>query len=500
MRKGFIILGNQLFNINYYEPYREYMFFMAEDYDLCTYQKHHKHKIIFFLSSMRTFKDELEENNFEVFYKKANDEDFMISYEKKLEKFIKKNNIIEINFFEIEDKVLELRIISFLKINKIKYNCLNSPMFLCTRSEFKDYLLKNKKPFLANFYKMQRIKYKILVDENNKPRYGKWSFDNENRKKIPKDITLPQQPVFKKSKHTLDLINFVKKNFANHYGSEEDFWIGTTRKDAWNCFENFLNNKINFFGDYEDAVTEKDNFLFHSVLSPFINLGLITPQEILSKLKKIEGTVRTNSYEGFIRQIIGWREFIRGVYQNYDQHFYKTNFFNHKNKMKDSWYSGTTGLLPLDHSIKNSLKYGWTHHIERLMILANIMNLCEINPNQVYKWFMEMFIDSSEWVMTPNVYGMGLFSDGGIFATKPYICGSSYFSKMMDFKKGNWCLIMDGLYWRFIEKNRSFFKKNPRLSMMVVVLDKMKKERKKEIFTAAENFLALNVLPEESSN
>ena len=183
---------------------------------------------------------------------------------------------------------------------------------------------------------------------------------------------------------------------------------------------------------------------------------------------------------------------MRGIYQNYDQRLDKTNFFNHKRKMKKSWYDGSTGLDPLDHAINNAKNYGWSHHIERLMILANIMNLCEINPKQVYKWFMEMFVDSSDWVMAPNVYGMGLFSDGGIFATKPYICGSSYFLKMMHFKKGPWCDVMDGLYWKFIDRHKKFFLKNPRLAMMVRVSEKMNKDRKTRIFKAANNFIKEN--------
>ena len=180
--------------------------------------------------------------------------------------------------------------------------------------------------------------------------------------------------------------------------------------------------------------------------------------------------------------------------RNYSHDMENKNFFNHANKMKKSWYEGNTGLPPLDHAIKNADRYGWSHHIERLMILANIMNLCEINPKQVYKWFMEMFVDSSDWVMSPNVYGMGLFSDGGIFATKPYICGSSYFLKMMHFKKGPWCDVMDGLYWKFIDRHKSFFLKNPRLSMMVRVFDKMKSDRKKLILTAAQRFIKQNTI------
>ena len=185
---------------------------------------------------------------------------------------------------------------------------------------------------------------------------------------------------------------------------------------------------------------------------------------------------------------------MRGIYQNYDDKMQKMNFFNHKKKMRSSWYNGTTGLEPLDYAIKNAENFGWSHHIERLMILSNIMNLCQINPRQVYKWFMEMFADSSDWVMSPNVFGMGLFSDGGIFATKPYICGSSYFLKMMHFKKGEWCKTMDGLYWNFINRNRKFFLKNPRLSMMVRIFDKMNLERKKNILSAANKFIKQNTI------
>ena len=183
---------------------------------------------------------------------------------------------------------------------------------------------------------------------------------------------------------------------------------------------------------------------------------------------------------------------MRGIYQNYEKKLTESNFFKHEKKMKNSWYDASTGLEPLDYAIKNALTYGWSHHIERLMILSNIMNLCEIKPNIIFNWFMEMYIDSSEWVMSPNVFGMGLFSDGGIFATKPYICGSSYFLKMMDFKKGDWCSTMDGLYWRFIEKKKEFFLKNPRLSMMVRILEKMDKDRKKMIFEQAEIFIQKN--------
>ncbi len=492
MNKGFIILGNQLFNTNLYEHYRDHKFFMAEDFGLCTYEMHHKHKIIFFLSSMRSFKDELDNLKFDISYNFCYEKNFKKKYEEKLQIFIKQNKINTVSFFEIEDKNFESRILKFLTNQNLKINCIQTPMFLSKRDDFKNYLHENKRPFMASFYKIQRKKHNILVNNDGSPVGEKWSFDSENRKKIPESINLPSQPSFKETKHTIEIKEFVEKNFKKHPGSIEDFWIGTRREDAWFCLDNFIKYKIELFGDYEDAVSQRDNILFHSALSPYINIGLITPNEIISKLSFYESKIRINSYEGFVRQIIGWREFMRGIYQNFENELENGNFFSHERKMSDSWYTGETGLDPLDFSIKNAIKYGWTHHIERLMILANIMNLCEIRPSNVYKWFMEMFIDSSEWVMYPNVYGMGLFSDGGIFATKPYICGSAYFLKMMDFKKGNWCKIMDGLYWRFIAKNKPFFKSNPRLSMMVRILEKMKTERKKEIFDLAENFITIN--------
>ena len=491
--KLFLILGNQLFNPKYLQEFSEHTFYMAEDLGLCTFQKHHKLKILLFLSSMRSYKDELKSKKFKVIYNDCN-KDFKLSYEKKLEKIIKDKKITEISFFEIEDIFFEKRLKALFKKININFNEIESPMFLTSRAEFKKYLSGTKKPFMANFYKINRSKLNILMNKDGSPKGGKWSFDEDNRKKLPDKVEIPKQLKFKNTYYTEELKKFINLNFKNHPGLTDNFWFPTTRDQTQKLFDQFLNSKIKLFGDYEDAVSKKSNILFHSALSPLINIGLITPGEIIEKIKKIENKTRINSLEGYVRQIIGWREFMRGIYQNYDERLGSTNFFNHKNKMKLSWYNGTTGLDPLDFSIKNAVNFGWSHHIERLMILANIMNLCQIHPKQVYKWFMEMFVDSSDWVMAPNVYGMGLFSDGGIFATKPYICGSSYFLKMMDFKKGEWCIIMDGLYWNFINNNRKFFSKNPRLSMMVRVFDKMKSERRKLILNAAKKFIKQNTI------
>ena len=492
--KLFITLGNQLFPLKYLNRFKnDHLFFMAEDYGLCTYEKHHKLKILLFLSAMRSHADNLKKNNFKITYSKIDNSDFKSDYITKIQKIIKKKKIKEISFFEIEDKPFEKKILDFIKKNKLKYNEVKTPMFLNSRKDFKKYLAKSKKPFMAVFYKETRKKMNILMNGED-PVGGKWSFDEDNRKKLPKGTKIPNFPKIIETSHTKNLKVIIEKNFSKHPGSTKSFWFATELKDVMRLLDFFIKEKSNLFGDYEDAVDQSNNILFHSALSPYLNLGIITPEIILDRIlahhKKEK--IRINSLEGYIRQLIGWREFMRGIYQNFDKKLETGNFFKHNRKMKASWYEGDTGLPPLDYAIKNANDHGWSHHIERLMILSNIMNLCEIKPTYVYKWFMEMFVDSSDWVMSPNVYGMGLLSDGGIFATKPYICGSSYFMKMMDFKKGEWCNIMDGLYWRFINKNRSFFMKNPRLSMMVRIFDKMNSSRKKIILKEADNFIKKN--------
>ena len=487
MRSIFFVLGNQLFDIKYLKNYKNCDFFMSEDYSLCTYEKHHKLKILHTLSSMRSYYDLLKNKHFKIHYY-SHENKFTESYENKLKILIKEIKAKKVYSFEIEDKPFELKMKKLFSKLKIKWEVVSSPMFLNSRNDFRLYLDTVKKPLMSSYYKQNRIKFNLLV-KDEKPIGGKWSFDRDNRKKLPPSITVPKRIKFKETIHTKNLKIFVNNQFKNHPGDIDNLWTPTTHSDAKKLLKSFIKDKLNLFGDYEDAVSQRDNFLFHSSLSPLINNGLITPKQIIEEIKRTKKDIKINSLEGYIRQIIGWREFIRGIYQNYSEAMESSNFFNHNNKLTQDWYKGTTGIPPLDHSIKNALKYGWTHHIERLMIVSSLMNLCEVKPKIVNKWFMEMFIDSSEWVMTPNVYGMGLFSDGGIFATKPYICGSSYYLKMMDFKKGEWCEIVDGLYWRFIEKNKKFFLTNPRLSMMVRVLEKMSLERKKRIISKANQFI-----------
>ena len=492
-KEAFIVLGNQLFPLNHIQDFKSCHFFMAEDYDLCTYFKFHKHKLIFYLSAMREYKDALIKNKYKCTYCKLDGQKINHKYEDKLELFINKNKIKKLKIFEIPDSFFRNRIVNFCKKKNIDLEIIQSPMFMSDRALLKEYFEKNKKPFLINFYKLQRINQNILI-KNNLPTGGKWSFDEDNRKKLPKNIQIPPIKLPSENKNIKDVKILIDEKFKKHPGNISGFLIPTNRETALNWLQSFFKDRFKNFGDYEDALTTESNLVFHSLLSPLLNIGLLVPSEVIQEALKYhkKNKIPLNSFEGFIRQIIGWREFIKGTYDKYENQMVKGNFWNHKRKLTSSWYTGTTGIDPLDHFIKEVNACGYTHHIPRLMVISNIMNLAGIHPKEIYRWFMEMFVDSSDWVMVPNVFSMGTFSDGGIFATKPYICGSNYILKMSNFKKGEWCDIVDGLYWSFIERNMSEIKKNYRMSMMANAYKKISEERKKTIFTKANKFIKNN--------
>jgi deoxyribodipyrimidine photolyase-related protein len=481
-----ICFGNQLFGLKK-EDAGKFTIFLREDRGLCTYYRFHKHKLILFLAAMRAYAEEAKELGFDVHYENLSRE--KISYEKSLEKFIKSKNVKKVSFYEIEDKFFEKRIFDLIEKLGIEREVLQSPMFLSSRSGFQTYLKQQKKPFMKTFYERERKRLKILVDSKGKPEGGKWSFDEENRSALPAGMSIPKLPKLKKNKNVEEVKDLVQREFPDHPGDVKDFWIPVDREGAREWLDDFLKNRFKNFGPFEDAFSRNEDFLFHSVLTPFLNLGLLTPQEILQAALKYfrKNNVPIASAEGFVRQVMGWREFIRGIYQNFSEIQEERNFFGAKRKLSPLWYSGNTGIPPLDDVINKVNRIGYSHHIERLMVVGNLMTLLEISPKESHRWFMEMYVDSSDWVMGPNVFGMALFSDGGIFATKPYICGSNYYRKMGKFPKGEWCDEVDGLYWGFIERNRAFFLKNPRLSMMVRILDKMAKSRKEQLSLAAES-------------
>jgi deoxyribodipyrimidine photolyase-related protein len=500
--RGLIVLGNQLFPPELLAGARGLPVFMAEDVGLCTYVRHHQQKIVLFLAAMRSYRDELEAKGFSVCYESlpATDADPAESgYEARLLRWVRARRLTGLRTWEIEDKFFERRLVAFAEAHGLTLELLPSPMFLTTREQFRDWRSGQPRLVMADFYRWQRQRLDVLVEADGRPLGGQWSFDVDNRKSLPRHQHIPLLRTPGATGHVREVGELVRQRFATHPGELEAaiWWLPTTRAQALQALRDFVEQRLVLFGPYEDALTNRDPFLFHSVLTPMLNLGLITPAEVLGQTLQAarESSLPLASVEGFVRQLIGWREFVRGVYQECSEQQEQANFFGHHRQLTSHWYEGTTGLAPLDAAIRKARRWGWTHHIERLMVLGNLMTLCEIQPAAAHRWFMEMYVDSSDWVMGPNVYGMALFADGGLFATKPYLCGSNYLLKMSDYRKpqageSDWCETLDGLYWRFVAKHRAYFERQPRLSRTVSVLDKLKPQRRERIFHAAEVFLA----------
>ncbi|MEO0337128.1 MAG: cryptochrome/photolyase family protein, partial [Pseudomonadota bacterium] len=417
------------------------------DFGLCTFQKHHKQKILLYLTSMRLYSKSLKKEGYDVCYNELNDIDILSTYESNLARWVQKNDVQKILMFEIEDHFFEERMLKFAESHSLEIQFVNSPMFLMPRQRFVDYLERSKKPFMAKFYQMVREDLNILLDGEGKPQGGKWSFDSDNRDRLPKDHKVLQSILFEPPAEAKKVKVLIEKHFSDHPGEITKSWLPFDRAQALQQFQFFLERKFDSFGQYQDAIDPDEPFLYHSLLSVALNLGWMLPHEVVDQTLDFaeKNKVPLNSVEGFLRQVIGWREFVRGIYHNFSEEMNNSNFFDHNRKMKDCWYSGSTGLPPVDDAIKRAQAFGYNHHIERLMILSNVMLLSQIDPKQVYNWFMEMYVDSSDWVMEANVYGMGQFSEGGIFATKPYISGSNYIRKQSHYPKGAWCDVWDGL-------------------------------------------------------
>lgn len=362
-----------------------------------------------------------------------------------------------------------------------------SPNFLSPASFLETYIAARKKPFMAKFYEAQRKRMGILLEGDGSPTGGRWSFDEENRAKLPKNHVPPIEPRAAANEFTREAADYVSRHFSRNPGSLKGFRWPVTRKDAEAWLDRFIDERLKLFGLYEDAISREHDTLYHSAITPMLNIGLLDPMDVVERVLATDAPI--NSKEGFIRQIIGWREFMRGIYQHRGVAIRNGNFWNFERSLPKSFYDATTGIPPVDRVIRQLLADGWCHHIERLMVLGNFMLLCRIRPDDVYRWFMEMFVDSYDWVMVPNVYGMSQFADGGTFTTKPYLSGSNYLLKMSDEPKGPWCEVWDGLFWTFIADHQDFFLSNPRLSMMARTWQKMTPEKQAAHRGAADGFL-----------
>ncbi|NDD58275.1 MAG: cryptochrome/photolyase family protein [Chlamydiae bacterium] len=443
----------------------------------------HKQKIMFHRASMKQWQEILHEKGFKTKYWERHQLDPKYH---KLAPLIKG---CRIHVAELDDEVLSKRISSLISKAGAQLIIHSSPGFITPLPTFEDIFRGKSHYFFHSFYIEQRKMHHVLVDDKLKPVGGKWSFDTENRKKTPKNLHVPPIPSIPLSEPILEAKKYTQTHFAHHVGNTDSFIYPTTHELAKKWLDDFLRHKLHLFGDYEDAIQTSEPFLFHSVLSPLLNAGLLTPVDVVNKTLEYASKhdISLNSLEGFLRQVIGWREFVRGVYLTAGTKQRKSNLFKHQRKMPACFYDGSSGIDPVDISIQKAKDFAYCHHIERLMVLGNFFLLCEIHPDEIYRWFMEMFIDAYDWVMVPNVYGMSQYADGGLMTTKPYLSGSSYLRKMSNFKKGPWMDIWDALFWRFFIKHLPFFEAQPRLQMLCSMAKKKKNDT--DLLRTAETFL-----------
>ena len=468
---------------------KDKMHFLVEEHLFFTQYPFHKEKLVLHRASMKAYEHYLLQQGYPVHYIDSSDQ---LHDVRQLIKHLALKKYLGIAMIDPVDYLLMRRIRWACASNNIALQVLESPSFLNTMVDTQDYFASKKKYFQTDFYTAQRKQRNLLLTPDGKPEGGKWTFDAENRAKFPKKETIPELPVSAANDFVSEAEQYIQKNFPNNYGAINKhhlFAIDFIGSQKW--LDNFLAERFEKFGVYEDAIVEKESVLYHSVLSPMLNIGLLTPQQIIDETIRVSATknIPLNSLEGFIRQIVGWREFIRLVYEREGTKQRTTNYWKFTRKIPKTFWTGDTGIAPIDSTIKKILKTGYAHHIERLMVLGNFMLLCEFDPDEVHNWFMEMFIDAYDWVMVPNVYGMTQFADGGLMTTKPYISGSNYLSKMSDYEKGTWQPIWDGLFWRFMHVHRDFFLQNPRIGMLVKTFDKMSEEKRNTHLQAADNYL-----------
>lgn len=490
MKTAFILFPNTLFadvapllGCDVVYLVEEYLFFKQYPF--------HKQKIIFHRASMKAYEKYLTDKGVPICYLSSfesfSDSRLMVSY-------LKTQGIGKISVYHPCDDWLQQRLTKACSQNSVELHMIENPLFLNTTAFVTDYRSHRNKYLQTDFYIQQRKLRKILVDDSDLPLNGKWSFDADNRHKYPRGKkTPPMQRVTLTAWHT-EAETYVETYFSSNHGkADRSCYYPIDHAQAEAALGDFFTNRFDEFGAYEDAILKDEMYLHHSVLSPLLNTGLLLPGDVIQKAIAYadQHHVPFNSLEGFVRQLLGWREFIRMVYLREGRMQRTRNYWGFKRKIPHCFYTATTGIGPIDNTIRKLKRSGYSHHIERLMLLSNFMLLCEFDPDDVYKWFMEMYIDAYDWVMVPNVYGMAQFADGGLMCTKPYISGSNYVFKMSDYNKdNNWSDIWDALFWRFMHVHRSFFLQNPRLGMLVNTFDKWHDSRKHTMLQLANDFLA----------
>ncbi len=505
-----LILGDQLnYNHSWFKDTSEnVIYFMAETKEETSYVKHHIQKIVGFFLAMRNFADHLKKNNHEVIYYQIDDKDNKQSLEQNLTSIIKKHQISKFEYLLPDEYRLDQKLEAFCNQLDIDSSSKDTEHFYTERNDISKFFEGKKEMVMEYFYRDMRKKHDLLMNDKQ-PVGGQWNYDKSNRKKWSGQVEVPSYKNFKKD--VSEVINQINKSDIKHFGriNAKSFSWPTSRKEALDVLEFFCKHLLPYFGDYEDAMHTDEKMLFHSRLSFALNSKMLSPNEvnnaIIKHYHKHQDQIDISQVEGFVRQVLGWREYMRGIYWKEMPDYASKNALNNKNKLPDFYWTGKTKMNCLNQSINASLDHAYAHHIQRLMVLGNFALLTMTNPDEVDAWYLGVYIDAIEWVEITNTRGMSQFADGGIVATKPYVSSGSYINKMSNYckschykvkaKEGEEACPFNNLYWNFLHEKQDEFKNNPRMNMMMSLLKKMNKStlenhinRSQKIINNPDNF------------
>lgn len=498
LKKLRLILGDQLNHKHSWfleKDSSSTLYLMMEIRTETDYAKHHILKIVTFFKAMRCFYEELKQKNFKILYLKINDKSNLQDFSKNIDWIIKEHEIEKLEIQEPDEYRLDQYFKNYFSKLKIPYEVFSSEHFLVSRDYLEKIFGKKDKYLMESFYRRLRKELKILMN-GSEPLMGKWNFDKENRKPIPKNHKKIKHLFFKND--VLDILNTIKTlkiNYIGHIPKEALTPFPVNREQSLKLLEYFSKNLLKSFGEFEDAMSKDDEYIYHSRLSFALNTKMLHPQEVIDSAiqsyENSDGEISFAQLEGFVRQIMGWREFIRSFYWTKMPELSKENFFNFKKDLPEFYWTGKTEMNCLKISINNSLDNAYAHHIQRLMITGNYALLSGVDPDKVEEWYLGIYADALEWVEKPNTRSMSQWADGGDLATKPYISSANYINKMSDYCKncsydhkkriGKDACPFNYLYWNFLNTHKQKLSKNPRMSMIYKLLDKIPEKELNEI-------------------
>ena len=474
---------------------------MAELHDEATYVRHHKKKIAFLFSAMRHFAEELRALGWTVDYVKLdapeNSGNFSAQLTDAISKFMPERVLVtEAGEWRVS-QMLEKWQSEF----SIPVDILSDNRFLCSHLNFKEWSLGRKQLRMEYFYRDMRRKTGLLMEGDN-PVGGKWNFDAENRKAAAVDLFLPRPKTCPPDSITQDVLALVEARFGDHFGDLAPFWFAVTRADAEAAFATFIEKALPYFGDYQDAMLTGEPFVYHSVIAQYLNCGLLDPLRICAQVEAAyrDGKAPLNAAEGYIRQVIGWREYVRGIYWLKMPGYERSNFFSHSRALPSFYWTAETDLACVKAAVTQTKEHAYAHHIQRLMVTGNFALLAGIDPYTLHEWYLSVYSDAYEWVELPNTVGMSQFADGGVLASKPYVASGAYINRMSNYcgscsydvkqRTGPKACPFNALYWDFIARHREKIGHNPRMMQMVRTYDKFSDEEQQRIADSAKTFLA----------